>query len=337
MEYYISYVAAVVFIFVFRALETCSAKQITIQIPKAKPSDDGWYGYTELQSCGYSIGNSSYFEFSVKTCTGAQVALMSGPMDNYQLYEVVISGMDNYETVIRKYKGGMTMIRSHGGMLDCSAFRAFQIHWDNGVISLVRKCRLGKWLKILSWKDPNPRPIRYVGVTTGSWASSTWRFNQNVGENQDTLQDIQFETRKQKGPNYYYTHLTDYQYKMGQQTSITFSVKACSDIYVALLSKDTDTCTMYEVIIGGYGNTISVIRRGKNRYNYVKKPSSPADCNEFRSFIVSWPRGVVSVWYETKVGDWQFLMSLRDRKPIDVRYIGMTTGKAASGTWKVAL
>ncbi|XP_033751236.1 uncharacterized protein LOC117335386 [Pecten maximus] len=220
-------------------------------------------------------------------------------------------------------------------MLDCSEFRAFRIYWEGGMISLVRKCRLGKWLKILSWKDSDPRPVRYIGVTTGWWASSTWTFNLNSDQDQESRQVLQFETTQQTGPNYHYTHLTDYLYELGQHTSIAFSVKACSDIYVALLSRNSGVCAMYEVLIGGYGNTLSVIRRGKNRYNSVTRQTSPADCNSFKSFIVTWPIGVLTVWYQSEVGVWQPLMSWRDHTPIDVRYIGMTTGMVTSGTWKV--
>ncbi|XP_060074523.1 C3 and PZP-like alpha-2-macroglobulin domain-containing protein 8 [Ylistrum balloti] len=229
------------------------------------------------------------------------------------------------------------MIKSHGGMLDCSKYRAFQIHWEDGVISLVRKCRLGKWLQILSWKDSHPRPVRYIGVTTGSWASSTWKFNQDVVEDPDSKRILEFETDMQRGLNYYYKHLTDFKYELGHRTSITFSVKACSDIHVALLSRDVGACDMYEVLIGGYANTLSTIRRGKNGYNFVTKSSSPADCNAFKSFKITWDLGLVTVWYESEIATWHFLMSWRDPKPINVRYIGMTTGKATSGTWKLQL
>ncbi|XP_069131652.1 uncharacterized protein [Argopecten irradians] len=262
---------------------------------------------------------------------------MSGPTDKHGLYEVIISGYHNSESVVRKYKGGTVMINSHGGMLDCSEFKSFQIHWKDGVISLARKCRLGKWLHVLRWKDSKPRPVRYIGVASGWWTSSTWKF---YVRNDDVLEDsgfIHFETIQQRGPNYRYTNLEDYSYDLGHRSSIRFSVKACSGIHVALLSRNTGICAMYEVLIGGYRNTLSAIRRGKNRYNHVTTPSSPADCNSFRTFVVTWAMGVITVWYEAEDDEWQSLMWWRDPSPVDVRYIGLTTGLAASGTWKVTI
>lgn len=153
----------------------------------------------------------------------------------------------------------------------------------------------------------------------------------------DSGRIVEFETRRQTGPNYYYKHLSDYDYSVDGQTSVAFSVKACSGVHVALMPDDTGVCALYEVVIGGYDNTLSVIRRGKNRYNFVTVPSSPANCTEFVPFVVSWDRGLVTVWHESKPDTWQRMMSWKDPKPLDVKYIGMTTGKATSGTWKVQL
>ena len=43
---------------------------------------------------------------------------------------------------------------------------------------------------------------------------------------------------------------------------ITFSVKACTDAYISLLSQDDDG-DLYEIVIGGLDNQPSVIRGGK--------------------------------------------------------------------------
>lgn len=62
-------------------------------------------------------------------------------------------------------------------------------------------------------------------------------------------------------PEYNYTYLIDYGIDIRGQTSISFEVMACNDVHIALSKEDgLDEQDTYEIVIGGWGATQSVIR-----------------------------------------------------------------------------
>ena len=81
---------------------------------------------------------------------------------------------------------------------------------------------------------------------------------------------------------------------------LTFSVRSCNDAHV-LLSTDATSwrsgTNMYQIVIGGWYNTKSVIRKDTNGANLVTTHHSkgPMSCGDFRRFYVSWKDGVIEV------------------------------------------
>lgn len=51
-------------------------------------------------------------------------------------------------------------------------FRGFWMRWDGGVISVGREDEV---VPFLSWGDPDPFPIAFIGVCTGWGASGRWK------------------------------------------------------------------------------------------------------------------------------------------------------------------
>ncbi|XP_046568666.1 C3 and PZP-like alpha-2-macroglobulin domain-containing protein 8, partial [Haliotis rubra] len=98
-------------------------------------------------------------------------------------------------------------------------------------------------------------------------------------------------------------------------TSFKFKVRASNDAHVALLQEDGVTNrNIYEIVIGGWRNTQSVIRTGMQHANRVTARHRPLSATQFRDFWISWDSGVISVGTGTAVGAGRF-MSWRDPSP----------------------
>lgn len=96
----------------------------------------------------------------------------------------------------------------------------------------------------------------------------------------------------------------------------------------------TNNCfNKFQVFIGGWGNTKSVIRRNQTKPDMVEV-DTPQILNggEFRGFWVRWDGGVVSAGREGEVIPF---MSWTDPEPFPVAFVGVATGWGASGTWKI--
>ena len=69
------------------------------------------------------------------------------------------------------------------------------------------------------------------------------------------------------------TRSTDTQYRYRwdlprlTESRFTFEVQANNDAFVALSSQNHDMDAMYEIVIGGWANTVSGIRRAKQEHN----------------------------------------------------------------------
>ena len=81
-------------------------------------------------------------------------------------------------------------------------------------------------------------------------------------------------------------------------TRLAFSVMICTDAHV-LLSTDASSwrsgTNMYEIVIAGWSNTRSVIRKAKQGAEFAKITHSPLSCGDFRNFYVSWKNGIIEV------------------------------------------
>lgn len=69
---------------------------------------------------------------------------------------------------------------------------------------------------------------------------------------------------------------------------INFKVKSCNDVHFALISGQTEYDPLYEIVIGGWGNSKSVIRTSKQGSPVAQSSGSYLNCNEFVEFWISW-------------------------------------------------
>ncbi|XP_077993135.1 C-type mannose receptor 2-like [Glandiceps talaboti] len=113
-----------------------------------------------------------------------------------------------------------------------------------------------------------------------------------------------------------------------ENSRVTFEVKASNDVHIALSPNDYDSNPMYEVVIGGWSNTHSAIRRcGLCAEEVYVVTDNIVSATEFRAFWITFVNGKISVG---KDGEPAF-MEWTDPDPVDINYIGYTTGWGSNG------
>ncbi|KAI8483461.1 hypothetical protein Bbelb_387930 [Branchiostoma belcheri] len=113
---------------------------------------------------------------------------------------------------------------------------------------------------------------------------------------------------------------TVYRYRWEQRrlagSRFTFAVQADNDAHVALSAQRRDLDDMYEIVIGGWANTWSVIRRSKQGKHHASALTLD---------------GTIAVG---KGGKTQPFMKWRDPNPLPIAYAGYSTGWGSTGRWK---
>ena len=129
---------------------------------------------------------------------------------------------------------------------------------------------------------------------------------------------------------YYYRYFTS----RANVERIEFKVKASNDVHIALSPTSSDHSPMYEIVISGWKNRKSAIRRCKQCKNMVvvKTPKflSPA---EYRGFWITYDlaTGMLEVG---RKGHADGFLSWTDPSPVDVKYLGYSTGWGSTGKFK---
>ncbi|CAC5357187.1 unnamed protein product [Mytilus coruscus] len=114
-------------------------------------------------------------------------------------------------------------------------------------------------------------------------------------------------------------------------SSIVFEVKTCRGAHIALMTEQTDTGPLYEVVIGGEKNTKVIIRRGKF-FPAVLSEWAPSlvDCDSYQAFKVQIDGGYIEVKHieSNKTYNWT------DPNPLNVSYVAIASWWNATGEWK---
>ena len=131
-------------------------------------------------------------------------------------------------------------------------------------------------------------------------------------------------------PNEYsYRYLEDYGLYYAAYGQLLFLAKAKSDVHVTL-STVKDDSDSYEILIGGWSNTKSVIRLCHQCHDMMETLHTPLNENFFMPFWVSWSGGVIRVGEGTEILKNEFL-HMDEPTPKSIDYIGIST--SAVGTW----
>ena len=117
--------------------------------------------------------SSGSVSFKVRTSNDAHIALTMGPQPSDPMIEIFLGGWGNTKSVIRRNRTKPDKVEIETpNILNGGEFRGFWIRWDGGIISAGRE---GEAIPFLSWADPEPFPIAFVGVCTGWGATGTWK------------------------------------------------------------------------------------------------------------------------------------------------------------------
>lgn len=123
------------------------------------------------------------------------------------------------------------------------------------------------------------------------------------------------------------------------EESIVFKVRACSDVHIGLSRyPGISYVEMYEIVIGGWGNTKSVIRTSMQQ-EHPEAELDEADtvsCDSSRHFWVSWPNGRIAFGRGSHVGSREML-HWTDPNPHEVTAVGITNAADNNGTWEFSL
>ncbi|XP_055600612.1 uncharacterized protein LOC129749614 isoform X1 [Uranotaenia lowii] len=117
--------------------------------------------------------------FKVRAANDAHLALTTGPEESDPMLEVFIGGWKNSKSVIRKNRTKPDVAEvDTPDVLNAGEFRGFWVKWfdDNKVITVGME---GAAAAFLSYENPEPFPINFVGVCTGWGACGSWIIEQN--------------------------------------------------------------------------------------------------------------------------------------------------------------
>lgn len=124
----------------------------------------------------------------------------------------------------------------------------------------------------------------------------------------------------------------EYQFHPVSGGVFTFKVRAAHDAHLALTAAPAEGDPMYEIFIGGWENSKSVIRKNRQKPDVVEV-QTPGILNDglFVGFWIRWYDNVITVGRE---GEAAAFMSYDAEDLFPVKYVGICTGWGASGTWQ---
>ncbi|XP_071086461.1 uncharacterized protein [Haliotis cracherodii] len=294
---------------------------------------DNQYIYQSLQELDVKlIPETKSFKFKVEASNDAHVALLTYDGETGQnMYEIVLGGFSNTRSVIRNSRQGTNRVETFHSPLSSTEFRDFWISWEGGVISVGTGTTVGAG-QFMTWTDPAPYDVNYLAVTTGFGSSGSWQFDSDGGLSSGApVAGVATDNV------YQYQSVTTRGVRLTRRgnciPALVFWVRASNDANIALVANDGDTDNnMYEIVIGGFGNTKSVIRESKQGTNEAFALHKPLSPDQHLPFWISYDNGRVAVGYGVTVGRREF-MSWTDATPNNVGYVSITTGLGSDGHW----
>lgn len=256
-------------------------------------------------------------EFKVEAANDAYVLLQ---LDTGGLFEVVIGGSDNTKCAFRRERLGYDIAEWHckfgETVLAGENENSFRLSWQQlGVLQLWRKVidnLMGGGLEhvqvqnFVMQRDVNPRwhrllqsprqeefKVLSMRVSTGFRGTGQWRIRTPTGTTDAAgyLIEREISIYTQDGID----NAVPVDVNLTDMEQIEFDVRAHYDAYIQLSLANGG---MFEVVIGEYDNTRSVIRTQKQGRSVAEFQGSFLSKGSFRSFVLSWKQpGVLELLY----------------------------------------
>ncbi|XP_061194496.1 macrophage mannose receptor 1-like [Saccostrea echinata] len=189
----------------------------------------------------------------------------------------------------------------------------------------------------------------FASRTEANWAGAMG-YCQSIGANLATVKDLDTQTfltalikknfttstiTLNTGNDYIYHYLIDSGIDVSGHFSFTFDVMACNDAHIALSRDKNDNAYTYEIVIGGWSDSQSVIRDCKQcaHMDTAAHQNHPVNCTQYLPFWISWTNNVIKVGKGHDIGKNRFLI-WNDTAPHDVNFVAVATGFGATGKWK---
>lgn len=302
--------------------------------------------YTQLT---YEIMGIDSITFGVAAKNDVHVALdnrFAGlNLDGAAMWEIVLGGWGDTQSVIRDRFAGDNLVSKPSRINSETSFQYFWISWKkygkNEIISVGTGTTVGvNELMVYHFAASTAIPIGFVHFSTGFGSAGSWDFC-NTKFKVPILNSC---------GSYGFDLFTGYD-KNYQQftaplvgvTSFVFGVVASNDVHIALdnriLGDNSEGDYMWEIVLGGWGNTQSVIRNRNNGQNLATVMSVYRLLNiaTYNYFWVSWANGLLSVGSGVRVGENQIMafptvLALLN-VPFPIGYVHLSTGYGSPGYW----
>lgn len=116
---------------------------------------------------------------------------------------------------------------------------------------------------------------------------------------------------------------------------VKFTVKASNDAHLGFFTDSKSNSLMYEIVLGGWSNKQSVIRRCNQCTNQVTKSTPSLNSKVVaKQFWATFSKGLVSVGTGDVFGK-SVIMSWQDPNPLVITNVGVMTGWGSTGSWTV--
>ncbi|XP_033628800.1 extracellular matrix protein A-like [Asterias rubens] len=278
----------------------------------------------------------NYITFAVQAHSYVHIGLSAE--NNYlpYMYEIIFGGYDNSMILLRRQQGGEFVASAAvSGVLSAQDYRTFWIVWHHGTILVGLG---GSYEAILTYTDPDPLWIKYLGFTTSYNIIGYWQFcNVEYGGLPPLFSYPQLSDCDAYTPGYS-VGADPYQYiwNLGllESHTVHFEVYATSTVYLAFSAENHNLPDMYEIIIGAaYGMQITIARcQGCDPVAYAVHPWI-LNYYSYTSFYVTiGADGTITISYSSSQ---HILLTWHDPTPLPVSYCGYCTGGLHNyGLWK---
>ncbi|XP_071160709.1 uncharacterized protein [Mytilus edulis] len=131
-----------------------------------------------------------------------------------------------------------------------------------------------------------------------------------------------------------YTILSNYGIPVTDRLLI-FQLKACKNAYVGLMSGNTENDPLFEIDFGGYSNSVSFIRAGKDSKlpRLVENSGPILHCSEYKEFMITWDANTINVYRGLDSSGSLFLSWTSPTTLWPIINIGISTAYTANGNW----